>query len=438
MRFSNIVWNLVGLGLPLLMAALAVPKLIILIGAERFGFLALAWGLIGYAGALDLGIGRATTQQVAALRRTAGFQQVSDLVASAVRITLVSGCIGMLVILIATVSGAYRLVHADTVSTTEIAISMVLLALALPMQAISATYRGVNEAHLNFQSISIVRIFLGAANFGGPWLVAVYTKELHWLVSTLVLSRLVALVFYRRFAYTCMSREGLTGQGKYDKNRARALLQFGGWLTISSVVSPFLVQADRFFIGALISASAVTLYVIPYEVTVQTLILVGAVTTVAFPVITNLIHTSHREAVQVFHVWLYRVAGFMFLMMAVLAYVMPNLLRLWIGPSIQDVSVRVGQILCVGVFFNAIGAMHFSFLHAYGKTKITAVLHLLEFPLFAAALYLLTKNYGLIGASTAWVLRMIFDAIALTVMTRIVERNYSPTLSASLPEAAHG
>ena len=53
MRIRNILWNLFGLGLPLLIAAATVPKLLLLIGNERFGFLALAWGLIGYAGALD-------------------------------------------------------------------------------------------------------------------------------------------------------------------------------------------------------------------------------------------------------------------------------------------------------------------------------------------------------------------------------------------------
>lgn len=416
MRFRNILWNLVGLGLPLLIAALTVPALLTRIGAERFGFLALAWGLIGYAGALDLGIGRATTQRIAALRGSADDYQIPDVVATAIRITLVTGGIGMLVILIAAVSGAYRLIHAYTVPAVEIEISLMLLALALPMQAISATYRGVNEAYLNFKSINILRIFLGAANFGAPFLVALYTKEVHWLVATLVLSRCLALVFYRYFAYDCMLKAGHSRRGNYARPFARSLLQFGGWFTLSSVVSPFLVQADRFFVGALISASAVTLYVIPYEVTVQTLLFVGAVTTVAFPVITNLIHSDPRQAAVTFRLWLYRVAGFMLVLMSVLAYGLPDLLRLWIGHQVTEESVRVGQILCIGVFFNAIGAMYFSLLHAHGKTKMTAVLHLLELPFFIAALFVLITHYGVVGAAVAWVLRMLVDTLALVAM----------------------
>lgn len=70
MHYRNIIWNLLGLGLPLIIAALTVPGLISIVGTERFGLLALAWGLIGYAGALDLGIGRALTQRIASCEAT--------------------------------------------------------------------------------------------------------------------------------------------------------------------------------------------------------------------------------------------------------------------------------------------------------------------------------------------------------------------------------
>ncbi|WP_432743371.1 flippase [Methylobacter sp. G7] len=437
MHFRNILWNLAGLGLPLLIAALTVPKLLTLIGPERFGFLALAWGLIGYAGALDLGIGRAITQRISVLRGGADNEQIPDVVATAVRITLVTGGVGMVLIVIAALSGAYRLIHADMVPAAEIELSMLLLGLALPMQAISASYRGVNEAYLNFKSINILRLFLGAANFGAPFLVALYTNQVHWLVATLVLSRCLALVFYRRCAHHCMVKEGHIRRGNYGKQFARSLLQFGGWFTLSSMVSPFLVQADRFFVGALISASAVTLYVIPYEVTVQTLLFVGAVTTVAFPVITHLIHSAPQQAAATFQLWLYRVTGLMLMLMAVLAWVMPYLLHLWIGPQLTEASVRVGQILCIGVFFNAIGAMYFALLHAYGKTKMTAMLHLAELPFFIAALYVLISHYGVAGAAIAWVLRMAVDTLALVVMARIIKQQKFIGLGESTLRGTH-
>lgn len=58
---------------------------------ERFGLLALAWGMIGYAGALDSGIGRALTQMVGRLRGEGNVPAIPDALATAGRITLVAG-----------------------------------------------------------------------------------------------------------------------------------------------------------------------------------------------------------------------------------------------------------------------------------------------------------------------------------------------------------
>jgi O-antigen/teichoic acid export membrane protein len=78
MRVSHVGWNLAGLSLPLLVAALTVPHLVEVLGKEKFGLLALAWGLIGYAGVLDLGIGRAVTQLVSRLRASPARRRRGD------------------------------------------------------------------------------------------------------------------------------------------------------------------------------------------------------------------------------------------------------------------------------------------------------------------------------------------------------------------------
>jgi O-antigen/teichoic acid export membrane protein len=416
-----------GLGLPLLMAIFAIPGLLTLIGSERFGLLALAWGLIGYAGVLDLGIGRATTQRVSILRNNPGENEIPDVVATAIRITSVTGFVGMLIIFLAAMGGASLLIRVDTVAVEEIQISMFLLALALPMQAISATYRGVNEAYLNFKGINILRVSLGVANFGAPFLVAIYAQEVYWLVGTLVLSRFMALVIYRNLAHRCLFNKRDIGTGKYVKHHAQNLLRFGGWFSLTSIVGPIMVKSDRFFVGVFISAAAVTLYVIPYEVATQTLIIAGALTTVIFPVVTNLINTAPHRAMVVFHLWLGRIVVVMVIVLSLLAYFMPMLLHLWIGEQITEESVRVGQVLCIGVFFNTIGAMYFSLLHAQGFVKQTALLHLVELPIYILLLIELVSSWGIIGCAVAWTIRATIDTIILMLMSKRTELGKGPT-----------
>lgn len=422
MRLKNIAWNLAGLGAPLLVAALTIPALIRIIGLERFGLLALAWGLIGYAGVFDLGVGRATTQFIAQLRGQRASAQVPMVIRSAARLTLYAGSFGLLLFVLAALFGVQKLIQHSAGLEHELTLSLFILALAVPVQAISATYRGVNEAFEYFQGISIVRMALGALNFLGPYVVAQYTSALPWLVATLLASRLVALLLFHHLAKRCV-RSNLENQpnappGMSQVQIGRRLFAFGGWFTVSSLVSPVLVQADRYVIAGVISASAVATYVIPYEVVVQSLIVVTAISSVAFPRLTVLIHERPTEWPALFRRWLGIVAIVMLLVTGALALSLPVVLPWWIGSDLPTESVPIGQILCLGVFANSIGSMYFALLHAKGRSDVTAKLHLLELPLFAAALYFLIGAFGLYGAAWAWVGRMVFDALLLGILSR--------------------
>ncbi|AOZ05345.1 oligosaccharide flippase family protein [Cupriavidus malaysiensis] len=417
MRVSSVSWNLAGLTLPLLVAAVTVPQLIHRLGNERFGVLALAWGLVGYAGALDLGIGRALTQMVARLRGEGDFSSIPDALATAGRITLLTGAFGGVIIAIFAIAGGGSLIHARQTATGEIELSILLLALALPAQAMSATYRGVNEAYLNFRGISVVRALLGMVNFGGPYLVSLWTSSLPWLVATLVLSRLFSLLIYRRLAMTCISGQRAVGRtGEYSSRIARSLFSFGGWVTVSSIVSPMLVQADRFVISSAISAAAVTIYVLPYEMVVQSLVLVGSVSSVLFPSLSAMMRSHPTQWQRYFLRWLLIVAGMMLVVCIAMFFFLPKILTLWVGQGLHPESITVGKILCLGVFSNSLGVMFYALLHAKGRANITALLHMIELPIFVGALLFLLHQFGVVGAAWAWTGRMTFDAIALGIL----------------------
>lgn len=421
MRLSHISWNLAGLVVPLGVAVIAVPHLIEQLGQERFGLLTLVWGLIGYAGALDLGIGRALTQKVAKLRGEVNLSAIPDVLMTAGRITLLTGLVGSLFIVIVALTGGEAWINIKNVPLAEVRNTMLLMAIVLPAQAMSATYRGMNEAFLNFKGISLLRVGLGLINFGGPYVVSFFTTQLPWLVSTLVISRLFALFIFRYFAHLCLQHiTKKQRKGAYSTVIAKSLFSFGGWVTISSIVSPVLVQADRFMIASVLSATVVTSYVLPYEVVVQSLVLVGAVSSVMFPGLSQLIQEKPNQWNSYFNKWLLRVAGMMMFICITLGMLLPVLLPLWIKNNLNPVSIIVGQILCIGVFANAIGSMFYALLHAKGRADVTAKLHLIELPLFITALFFSLKQFGIEGAAWAWVGRMIFDAITLIWFTRSI------------------
>src|SRR2546422_5253255 len=61
----NTLLNLLGQGIPLVVAVLTIPVIVGRLGPIRFGILSLAWMVVGSFSIFDLGLGRAATKGVA-------------------------------------------------------------------------------------------------------------------------------------------------------------------------------------------------------------------------------------------------------------------------------------------------------------------------------------------------------------------------------------
>jgi len=290
-----------------------------------------------------------------------------------------------------------------------------LLALCIPPQTLIATYRGASEACLRFRGISLLRMGLGVATFIGPLAVATISTHLAALVGTLLAARVLAWLGFRSLALQALPPA--TGVPMSASTR-RQLLRAGSWFTVSAIIGPLLAQADRFFIGALLSAAAVATYTVPFDVITQLLIGVTAVTTVAFPSITRLLQQDAVQAQRHFRRWLWRVTAGMGLVCATVALVLPAALPLWLASALPAEAATVGRWLCLGVWVNAVGCMFLAWLHANGRFRAVALLHGIELPIYVGLLLVLLAHFGVVGAAMAWTARVTLDAAALTWLAR--------------------
>ena len=74
----------------------------------------------------------------------------------------------------------------------------------------------------------------------------------------------------------------------FERAVSGRLLRFGGWLTLSNIVSPLLTYLDRFLVGGMLSAAAITYYVTPYEIAGRVLVVPAALAGVLFPAMSRL------------------------------------------------------------------------------------------------------------------------------------------------------
>jgi O-antigen/teichoic acid export membrane protein len=423
----NAVWNLVGNGAPLVVAVFCIPVLIRGLGTERFGVLALAWALIGYASLFDLGLGRALTQFVAKKLGAGEEREIPSLAWTSLLLMLFLGLLGAVIVIVVSPWLVHRVLNIPGALQAETLRLFYLLGFSIPVVISTTGLRGLLEAYQRFGLINALRIPMGVFTFAGPLLVLPFSRSLFPVVAVLVAGRLVAWAAHLLLCLRVVPE--LRRSIAWERTALGPLLRFGGWMTVGNIIGPLMLYMDRFLIGALVSAAAVAYYATPYEVVTKLFIVSGAISGVMFPAFSLTgVMDRHRS-------WrLYRRA--MVSMFAVLLPVTAILmlgakagLSLWLGADFAAHSYRVAQLLLVGTFALAMESLPFVLIQGLGRPDIPAKLNLLEIPFYAAVLYLLIQKYGVTGAAAAWVLRASVDALLLIYFAHRLQRGPSTELS---------
>ncbi len=410
----NTAWNLAGLTLPLLAAAAAMPALVARLGPGRFGLLSLVWMLQSFAG--DLGFGRATTR-FAALVRDGARGRLGRIVWTTVALQLVIGACAALALL-AAAGPLVRLLRVEPALAGDARAAVLGVAALLPLTLVSSAWRGLLEAEQRFDMVNLVRVPSTAAMFLLPLLAIVLGAGLPVAVWAIVAGRGAGLLAYAALALRQVPALARPAFGGED---AAAVLAFGSWATVSTVVSPALAQLERWFLGGLAGAAALGYYTPAFEVGTRLADVPAAFTLTLFPAITALVGAGDaagavRLAARGARVVL-ALFGPVILVGAVGA---ADLLRVWLGAEFAARSTVALQVLLVGVLVNALAQIPFAVLQSLGRADITAKIHLAELPVYALAAYLLVRRWGIPGAAAAWTARATVDAALLFVSAGVL------------------
>lgn len=409
----NTGFSLAGQAVTLVVAFFAVPLLVDGLGTARFGVLALAWVVIGYAQVFDLGIGRALTKLTAERLGAGRETEVPYLFWTALLGMAVLGFVAGAIVallspwLVGSVLNVPEELERETLHTFWV------LAAGLPLAISGAALRAHLEALQRFDLVNAVVIPAAVLTYFGPVLVLQVTDQLPVVVAAVVLSRvfswMVNMVFVLRITPEVRRSVALR------RAALRRLLGFGTWVTIWNVVYAFLIAADRFLVGALVSITAVAYFATPYEVMTKLLVVSVALAGVFFPAFALNLAASPRRVAAIFSGGV----RFGFIALFPIALVMVafagEALDLWLGPEFAENSEVVLQWLAVGVLLASLNQLALGLVQS-SRPDLPAKLALVELPLYLGVFLALLEAYGIEGAAAAWALRAAAEGVVLLAM----------------------
>jgi O-antigen/teichoic acid export membrane protein len=410
----NSLLNLLGQAAPLLVGVITLPFVVRGLGAERYGLLSLSWVVLGYFTIFDLGLGRAATKYVAEALAKGDNDRVPRLVWTAVTVQASCGGLGALILVAIAPFLVEHVLNIPSTLAGEARATFYCLAIAIPGVLVSSSLMGVLAATQRFDLVNAVGASFNVLN-SLLTLVAVLSWNWHLppIVAMLVASRFLATAVY---CWLCLRvLPCLKGLPRCHRRELRALIGFGGWVTVSSIVGPILVYLDRFVIGILLTMAAVAYYSAPYEMVTRLWIIPTSLVATLFPAFSVLTGQGQWERLTYLFSrstqWVLLTLGSVVVVLIVFAH---DILQVWLGSAFARESTQVLQILAAGVLANSLALMPYSLLQAQGRPDITAKFHLAELPLHGLLVWWLIGLWGTTGAALAWTIRVTVDALLLS------------------------
>jgi O-antigen/teichoic acid export membrane protein len=410
----NFAINVFGAIGPLVVSLLTVPIYIRHIGDARYGVLSIVWVLLGYFGFLDLGLSRAATNALARLRDAPQEARARVLVTT-LSLNLGLGLFGSLCLAL---FGSYLLQHGLSIPEAlkpEIAQAFPWIVGLFPLALVSGVGIGALESGEQFLLANLLQVCGTSLGQIVPVILAVtVSPSLALVIPAAVVARALTLAAILIAVYRS---EGPLSLAAFDRTQARQLLRYGGWISVSGIISPILTSIDQFVIGAVLNVAAVTHYAVPMSLVIRSQVFAGALSRTLFPRMSTVGSDEARSLAS--RALLSLAYGYCAICSPAIILT-PMFFRYWIGPDFAAVAAPVAEILFFGAWINGLAFVPFSLLQSQGRPDVTGKFHAAELLPFIGILWGLTSAYGIIGAALAWSLRCAADAACLLWAARLV------------------
>lgn len=406
---KNSVLNVFGVILP---AATAIPALGYMareLSLSMFGLIMLIWALVGYAGIFDAGVAKAVVREISC---STSISDKNIIMGTAVSIVGVTGMLATGIVFIS----SRHIVDFINISPAEIGVaerSINIAALCMPLFLISLVLQAYLEGIEDFVVFNLYRSFSGVILYAMPALGLFIYNDFLYVVIGLLLARFASLIM----CFSIVHKRISVVKWSFSKLVLIRLFRFGGWLTVTNIISPFMVYMDRFIISSILGPKAVAVYSAPAELVSRMSILPVAIGRAVFPRLSALYGGNKSAASELKQAYLYSIILTAPISLFVIIF-SPYIIELWLGNAFSKQAEIILRVLILGFLFNAIALIPYNELQSKGKSYLTAKIHLLEVLPYLGLLILCTKYYGVIGAAFVWTFRMAVDMVLMVYSSR--------------------
>ncbi len=427
--FKNTLWNFAGGIIILIIQFLSVPYIVNKLGEDAYGIWSLVWVLLSYLGFLSLGLGVASVKYISEYFGKGNFEECNKIFWTSLLTTGLQGLFAAIIFIgfAPLIVKKFFNIRADLISDSIIVVK--ICGIALLIDFLLGTVQSVPSALQRLDIVNKVGLAINSIQIIGiVFTLMVGGKLLSIVIFSLFIQMFGVLIYYIISQKLLIKRKYI----QWDKETFWLLLKFGGFVSISAIISPILTNVEKLLISNLLSVGFLTYYIVPHNLLTRFYLISASLTTALFPAMSEMSGQEDKSylfstVIQGIKV-LSATIGWASTLLFVFA---KDFLIVWMGDAFAQQATPVLQILSIAFWINIIAHIPFIFLRAYGKPEIPAIYHLIESIFYIPIAYFLIKSMGISGAAVAWGIRVLIDTILLYYSTiRILKSSIIKMISA--------
>jgi O-antigen/teichoic acid export membrane protein len=406
---KNIFYNLGFQILPIIVALIFIPIDIEIMGNDVFGIYSLFITIIVIFNYINFGIAPSTTKEVSKYKALGNNNKISSIIINSFILMFFIGVSVGYVFYFFDINLAYLLSKKSTISISECKKIIDVFVLLSPLIMLFLFFRSLLEGIQNFLITALVRSITNSIIFVVPLLYPImklyeifYILVVYYIIINIMLCIVVNKKFIIKISW-------------FSIKDSQQLLYYGWWMMIISIAGVILYYIDRFVIAFILGSIYVTYYTVPFDLISRGNMITSNVVNVFYPYITELYSKKNYEIIKN---QLFLLSKIIILVMSIFALVFiifsKDFLIWWLNGKVNIDTIKVMQILSIGVMLNSIAYIPNKFLNAIHLSKQVSKIFFYEMFFYPFLLIILLKEYGLSGAASSYLIRALLEGILLS------------------------
>lgn len=185
--------------------------------------------------------------------------------------------------------------------------------------------------------------------------------------------------------------------------------RFAAGMSVNMVQVLLLTQIDKLILSRLLSLSQFGYYTLASTVAGGIFILIGSITSVAYPRFSLLAAQSQTAAiVEIYHKMCQLVTIIAVPISMILAMFASTVLYLWTrNTALATATAPILTILVMGNLFNSLTQIPYYLQLAYGWTRLNLIVNFVSLLVLVPSIYYAVPKYGILAAPTIWLVMNI-------------------------------